>query len=611
MFKHKKIVTILVLTAMLLTLLPAAGFAETSETTGAAAEIVDNNTATEDVTPDPTEGEITDATDTADHSDQENTDITDQEDADDSANDEITTDDTVTEGSENAQDEAVKDEIAGNALENDMAFAGASAVLGANVEKAKTYCLDVEHQLLDDDGNLINVRFTTEQVPAGAILNPQELSIHEKDWELSPDNVIVYMPPQNFKLILKYNMLDPVYSQKADGSAIYNVNGLPAYCYNRLLAGPLDGIPYHKGVKYAGQENQNTDLVLAVLLAGYPYDAFGLRAQYHITSDFAAETYTQMALWAILNNEQINEESDDDYYCALIKKAHEIAGKPYNPGELHLSTESEKLNFVEQKDGSFATEAVTLYGYDGTFSLTLPDGIQIYDATTNAIIVSDENLTTHHRLIFKSAAEPDTTQSISAHYTYRYPSNIWYYEAFSNGLYDAVNNGAPPKPNTPYYGTTQYQNLLAFEDTEGTIETSFPITVTIKSTPLEPSVPTPVDPVDPDNNGGGGDYTPDTPDSPTVPDTPNTPLEPSKPAETIIPDESTPLAPAPEIAPEPEAEVEVTLDEEPVPLAQTAPISDNPKTGHSVNVIFIIQVCLLLAAAALLLNDLRQYKKAQ
>ena len=55
----------------------------------------------------------------------------------------------------------------------------------------------------------------------------------------------------------------------------------------------------------------------------------------------------------------------------------------------------------------------------------------------------------------------------------------------------------------------------------------------------------------------------------------------------------------------------MTLDEEPVPLAPAAPVSDNPKTGHSVNVIFILQACLLLAAAALLLNDLRQYKKAQ
>lgn len=627
MFKHKKIVSILILAAMLLTLLPTAGFAETLDVPGDATEIVGGGSTTTE----PTEETTPDITDTESGSDQGDPNVTDTDNTHNNGDsDADNTGNTVTEGNEGTEEDDVeKDEIIQEEAKEDTAIIGTAALLSAKMEKPKTYKLEVTHELLDENGKLVNARLTKHQVAVGTELDPKAYDIQLfdteiRDWKLNTEDFNEkVMPNSNLSITLKYTMVNPVYSQSpASDSSIYLIDTFSAYCYNEALAAPrMKGIPYHSRVPYSGQEGKDADLIRAILLAGYPYDAFGLRAQYgaqyeaesgYPFTDTVAKLFTQYALWEALGSEH---SAQAPYTNAILAKAYEIKGQEYKPGELHLSTESEKLNFIEQEDGSFATEAVTLYGYDGTFSLTYPDGIQIYDAVTGNEIVAGEELTTHHSLIFKSAAEPDTTQSVSANYTYRYPGNIWFYEAFSNGFRDAVDQGLAPSTGD-YANILQYQNLLAFEDVKDTVTASFPITVSIKATPLEPSVPTPVDPEPtptPDNNGGGGggDYTPDTPSTPDEPNTPNTPSAPVEPAvpETIIPDETTPLAPAPEIVPETEAEV--TLDEEPVPLAPAAPVSDNPKTGHSVNVIFILQACLLLAAAALLLNDLRQYKKAQ
>lgn len=641
MFKHKKIVSILILAAMLLTLLPTAGFAETLDIPGDTTEIVGGGSTTTE----PTEETTPNITDTESGSDQGDPDTTDTDNTHNNGDSDAgNTGNTVTEGNEGTEEDDVeKDEIIQEDVKEDTAVIGTAALLSAKMEKAAQHELTLYHILTTDgkpaekgDANYIyeykiehllyeeGYKFPSfENMVNGTLENLP----WEKYWQAPQSNWVLTdykaafnnltMPVYNTNIELYYKLdVDPAdvrYSVYVDSFQIMvdDQNPRHAFCldHDRINPATYTNIPYKPSIpfsKVADQYNSVSEkLITNVLLVGYPCDALGLQEQYNLPNA-DAEFITQLVIWDILNNTDAGIKYG--FGKAIYDAAKNLTDNDIiiDYKDLALADGLTSLHFIEQDNGVFATEPVSIQGYNdqysGTITLSLPNTMKVY--TTEGAILDPAQLPINEPIIFTSSTKP-TIQSIDANYTYHTPNELYFYEAY-------IQNCPWTEADNAYISNiNRFQNLVAYDINTNTIETSFPITVSIKATPLEPSVPTPVDPEPtptPDNNGGGGDYTPDTPSTPDEPNTPSTPVEPAVP-ETIIPDETTPLAPAPEIVPETEAEV--TLDEEPVPLAPAAPVSDNPKTGHLVNVIFILQACLLLAAAALLLNDLRQYKKAQ
>ncbi len=642
MIRHKKLVSILIMAAMLLTLLPTAGFAEelsgpqsTTQLTGGNDDgnsSADNNSGSNSST------DNNSGSDSSTDSNNDSNSSTDNNSGSNSSTDnnsgnngstDSNSSNSSTDGNNGSNSSTDNNSGSNSSTDNNSGsnsstdnngssnglpgnnngsngLPGKNSFIGNNNnDNTKTYSLTVAHHLMHD-GSLVNVRFTTTPLAAGEEILPKDFAINEAGWKLVTTASLGQMPSGQKEVRLEYEIADPEdisYTEATSGLAtLYRIDNLYAYCYNQHLVGPTKAnLPYHRFEDYNGQEDKNEALIRAILLVGYPYDAYGLRAEYGITDDRIAQSATQHILWSVLESSSAN--FDNEYMQALLKKAQEIVDQPYTPGELYLSTGTNSLNFTEQSDGTFATAPVTLYGYDGNFTLDLPENITLYDATSDTPIGSDAQLTTQQRLVFKSALKPDTTATIAVSYSYHYPKAIKYYKSYSSGAKAAIENSSHnSSADNTYSSVEEYQNLLAFEDALGTSTTTFPITVT-ETTQPPATTPQPTPTPDPEVPGdGGGDYTPDTPS------TPNT-----TPTETIIPDEAAPLAPAPEVTliqetVEPE---EVIIADDPVPQAPAAPVSDNPKTGHHFNFIWLVQMTLLLSALALLLNDVLKYQHAK
>lgn len=616
MFKHKKIVTLLILTAMLLTLLPTAGFAETLASPDAAAEtviedaaLVENNT---DSTTPEKDGSAAD------------TDLPANEQPDTETPADNSDNESAEEGGAEADNQTTQNK------EDAKTDTEAAAELPQVLAASETRELTIYH-ILTTDGKPKNAdnfiyeykvehltypagyKFESiENIVAGKVSNlawSSYWTAPQSNWEFTsyeaafPD---LTMPTYDTNIELYYKLdvnTDDIRYSVPTGNfyqiMIDDKNPRHAFCLNKDLINPANrkNIPYKKAVPFTDvAENYSTvseELISNILLVGYPCDALGLLEQYGI-SDTYAESLTQDVIWFVLN--QSGSSIEDPFAQAIYKEAKRLTDEKITITyeALSLGDGLTSLHFIEQENGVFATQPVSIQGYHdqyiGTVALSLPNTMAVYSA--DGKILDPAQLPVNTPLVFTSSMEPMVRSIAAEEHVYNLPNQLWFYEAHITGYTDKVDTGKIAL-------SKGFQNLLAYDFTINTITASFPVTVTTKAAPIEPADPVDPTPVDPDNNSGGND----------TPDTPSTPSEPAAPAETLLPDENTPLAPAPEIAPEGEAEV--TLDEEPVPLAPAAPISDNPKTGHPTNGIFILQICLLLAAAALLLKDLRQYKKAQ
>lgn len=602
MFKHKKLASIFILAAMLLTLLPTAGFAEELESSAPSSEVTDISTAptiadTDDRlavdtdAPTPPSDFVTGSAPADTDSTENDQDNNDSHSDSSQADSNIVVDSGDNSNTSNSANPPLLEEENNDNREADIKKTDQQTltIKASNMFKSPAQELTINHILTTEGSKdstlIVKEATTTADLPAEGIVDELYAKNHAvtaTDWVY---NTFSY-DAHSAALDIYYKPADLIILNQEESQIFYfkmQSDGNNAYCYNENKKNPkqLDNTTqayYKQPVPFAGQENvDKAALIRAIIHVGYPYDALGLSARYNM-SPFAAIYNTQTAIYIALG--QISEENLNGglnpYLSDLLKTAQAVAtgSITISPGQLILA-DNDSLHFVEQEDGIFTTEPVIFQGYTGTFSLDLPENIAVYDATDLETALSPESLSTDKQYVFKSTTLPVALAEISSSYTYHYPNNIYYYEAFN----------------------PEFQNLVGFEDATKSITASFPITVTELDKPVIPILP--IDPIDP-GNGGGGDYTPDTP---------STPSEPTPPAETIIEEDTTPLAEAPEMTPSVEVPAEeVTLAEDPVPLAPAAPTSDNPKTGHPVHVIFILQVCLLLAAGALLLNDVRQYK---
>lgn len=609
MFKHKKIVTLLILTAMLLTLLPTAGFAETLASPDAAAGTVIEDAApvennTDSTTPEK-DGSATD------------TDLPANEQPDTETPADNSDNESAEEGGTEADNQTTQNK---EDAETDMeAAAEVPQVLAASETRELTiyHILTTDGEPLpDDDAFKKNDRYVYSykmsalSYPVGYTFDIAQLTKNniswqtpQPEWVLTKHTELSTMPAYNAAIKLYYKLntgTDEVrYTTPGDNPFQIRIDGRSAFCLNERLANPAGykNVPYYAPIAFSKWPDYTSDtetLLKNILLVGYPCDAFGLQAKYNL-SNTSAEFYTQNAFWTAIN--QLDEKNLSGYDQEVFDLAKTLSSQndPLVFSNLTLANDIKHLNFIEQEDGSFKTEPIVITGYhadyNGPIALDLPNTMAVY--TESGQQLDPAQIPANTSVIFTSITNP-TLKALSASYKYNTPKDIFYYKAYIKGFHT---------DNSDIISMAKgFQDLFAYDIDAHTITASFPVTVTTKAAPIEPADPVDPTPVVPDNNGGGSGGN-------DTPDTPSTPSEPAAPAETLLPDENTPLAPAPEIAPEGEAEV--TLDEEPVPLAPAAPISDNPKTGHPTNGIFILQICLLLAAAALLLKDLRQYKKAQ
>lgn len=248
------------------------------------------------------------------------------------------------------------------------------------------------------------------------------------------------------------------------------IEGRPAYCYNADAAYPIGGSTgdtYHAAQPFEGQEGHDADEIRSLLYAGYPFDGFGYRALYGV-DDELAHYFTQTALWGLLGQIPNFDAADYGEYCEAVYQAAVQKLQPVE-GTLALASGAQKLLFEETDDGVYRTGAVSLAGYDGEFTLSLPDGMRAFDAQTDE---QKTVFTTRDRFYLqcgKQAFEALSAEaSIGVSYTYRAPDQILYYAAANE--------------QNPY----RLQNLLSF--TERTHTVAAALAFEGKSLPAE-SVP--------------------------------------------------------------------------------------------------------------------------
>ena len=668
MIRHKKLVSILIMAAMLLTLLPTAGFAEelsgpqsTTQLTGGNNDgnsSADNNSGSNSSTDSSSSSNSsTDSNSSSDSSADSNSGSNSSTDnnsgsnsSTDNNNDSNSSADNNNGSNSSTDNNSGSNGLPGNnngsnGLPGDNngsnGLPGDNNGLTANMSSAKnaasplnqnTRELTIYHILTTDgaapsgldsenftksDNYIFHYKVEHLSYKAGYVFNIEQLTASDKywqapqsNWKLTGHTKLDTMPADysaNIKLYYQFQPTetDFVYSDDSSLGSSIRIEGLIAFCLNKDLINPsaYKQIPYKLQPDFStsGIDSDTQALLRNILLVGYPCDALGLQKKYANLPPAVLEDATQQAVWAALDKTPslaTEPYAKEVYATALALQKEELT---ITFDALKLADGLEQIVFTEQEDGTFTTAPFTLQGYydgyTGPVSLaSLPASISVYtvDGENLVPVKSLEAIAIDKPLVFQSAVKP-TLQEFTAAYAYRTPT-LYFYEAYLTGY---ISNDTTHVANGK-----GFQNLLAFDTTTHNVSTTFPITVTeTTQPPATTPQPTPTPTPDPEVPGdGGGDYTPDTPS------TPNT-----TPTETIIPDEAAPLAPAPEVTliqetVEPE---EVIIADDPVPQAPAAPVSDNPKTGHHFNFIWLVQMTLLLSALALLLNDVLKYQHAK